>query len=223
MADFFAAGRTAQELRELMAAAPPARWAAIDTEDDQDAEGAPKMPKAQPNIQSAPSAPSASSAKQAPSSAPADTGWVCAANVQAEAVRWLWPSRIPLGMFSIIDGDPGLGKSLLTLDLAARLTTGRAMWRTSSPTWWLPNLSDIDALESTITRRRARLVLGLAGGAIVRRSPRSPKIPISGGWGSSVILGIFGSGQGTTCPRCGTPRSAESLCCFCDGNRLAEL
>src|SRR5215203_6161432 len=47
--------------------------------------------------------------------------------VQAETVEWLWERRIPLGKITVLDGDPGLGKSVLTTDLAARLTTGRAM------------------------------------------------------------------------------------------------
>jgi hypothetical protein len=40
-------------------------------------------------------------------------------------VEWLWPRRLALGKLAILDGDPGLGKSLLTLDLCARLSTGR--------------------------------------------------------------------------------------------------
>jgi hypothetical protein len=40
-------------------------------------------------------------------------------------VRWLWPGRLALGHLAIFDGDPGLGKSLVTLDVCARLTTGR--------------------------------------------------------------------------------------------------
>src|SRR5215217_4479209 len=47
--------------------------------------------------------------------------------VQAESVEWLWERRIPLSKITVLDGDPGLGKSVLTTDLAARLTTGRAM------------------------------------------------------------------------------------------------
>jgi DNA polymerase I-like protein with 3'-5' exonuclease and polymerase domains len=47
--------------------------------------------------------------------------------VQAETVEWLWERRIPLGKITVLDGDPGLGKSVLTTDLAARVTTGRAM------------------------------------------------------------------------------------------------
>src|SRR5262249_9726115 len=45
--------------------------------------------------------------------------------VQPESIEWLWPGRIALGKLSLIDGDPGQGKSLMTLDLAARVTVGR--------------------------------------------------------------------------------------------------
>jgi hypothetical protein len=47
--------------------------------------------------------------------------------VQPQRVDWLWPGRIPLGKLTILDGDPGLGKSVLTLDLAARVTRGYSM------------------------------------------------------------------------------------------------
>src|SRR5664279_1970797 len=52
---------------------------------------------------------------------------VCLADVRPRNVTWLWPGRIPFGKLTIIDGDPGLGKSTLSLEIAARLTTGRAM------------------------------------------------------------------------------------------------
>src|SRR5262249_5426860 len=47
--------------------------------------------------------------------------------VTSEAVRWLWPGWMPEGSLVILDGDPGLGKSTLTIDLTARITTGRVM------------------------------------------------------------------------------------------------
>src|SRR5918998_2608911 len=47
--------------------------------------------------------------------------------VQAETVEWLWERRIPLGKITVLDGDPDNGKSVLTTDLAARVTTGRTM------------------------------------------------------------------------------------------------
>lgn len=49
---------------------------------------------------------------------------VSLANVEPEDVEWLWPGRIPLGKLTVIAGDPGLGKSFTTLDMAARVTTG---------------------------------------------------------------------------------------------------
>lgn len=42
--------------------------------------------------------------------------------VAPESMHWLWPGRIPLGKLTLLAGDPGLGKSFLTLDLAARLS-----------------------------------------------------------------------------------------------------
>lgn len=48
-------------------------------------------------------------------------------DVKPEPVRWLWPGRIATGKLTLIAGDPGLGKSFLTLDIAARVSTG-ASW-----------------------------------------------------------------------------------------------
>jgi hypothetical protein len=47
-------------------------------------------------------------------------------DVKPEPVAWLWPGRIALGKLTLIAGDPGLGKSFLTLDMAARVSRGRA-------------------------------------------------------------------------------------------------
>jgi AAA domain len=45
--------------------------------------------------------------------------------ITKQKVQWLWPGRLTLGHLAILDGDPGLGKSLVTLDLCARISTGR--------------------------------------------------------------------------------------------------
>ena len=45
-------------------------------------------------------------------------------DVQEQKVDWLWPQRIPMGALTILDGDPGSGKSLLTLEIAARVSRG---------------------------------------------------------------------------------------------------
>ncbi len=43
------------------------------------------------------------------------------------AVEWLWAGRLPLGRLSLLAGDPGIGKSLVALDIAARVSSG-APW-----------------------------------------------------------------------------------------------
>jgi hypothetical protein len=48
------------------------------------------------------------------------------ADIQPEAVEWLWPGRIAIGKVTLIYGDPGLGKSFVTLDMAARVSCGAA-------------------------------------------------------------------------------------------------
>lgn len=58
---------------------------------------------------------------------------VCLADVEAERVEWLWHARIPLGKITVVDGDPGLGKSTMTLDLAARVTRGDRMPEDAHP------------------------------------------------------------------------------------------
>lgn len=44
--------------------------------------------------------------------------------VRPAPVRWLCAGRIPLGKLVVFAGEPGLGKSLLTIDLAARVSRG---------------------------------------------------------------------------------------------------
>jgi hypothetical protein len=46
------------------------------------------------------------------------------ADVAPEPVSWLWPGRIARGKLTLLVGDPGLGKSFLSIDLAARVTRG---------------------------------------------------------------------------------------------------
>lgn len=48
----------------------------------------------------------------------------CVADITPERVRWLWESFVPLGAVTILQGDPGLGKSSILADLAARVTRG---------------------------------------------------------------------------------------------------
>ena len=54
-----------------------------------------------------------------------DIETICASVVKPEKVRWLWEKRIPFGKLTIFDGDPDVGKSVVTIDIAARVSTGR--------------------------------------------------------------------------------------------------
>ena len=57
---------------------------------------------------------------------------VLLSDVEPERVAWLWPGRIPRGKLTVLDGDPGLGKSAVTLDLAARVRTRQGISWTAS-------------------------------------------------------------------------------------------
>ena len=77
-------------------------------------------------------------------------------DVKPEQVAWLWPGRIALGKLTLIAGDPGLGKSFLTLDMAARVSRGRA-WPDAPGVTTTPGgvvlLSAEDGIADTIVPR----------------------------------------------------------------------
>jgi putative DNA primase/helicase len=45
-------------------------------------------------------------------------------DVAVEPLDWLWPGRLLFGKYNLIVGDGGIGKSTLTIDIAARLSRG---------------------------------------------------------------------------------------------------
>lgn len=49
----------------------------------------------------------------------------CISDIPPQKLCWLWPGRVPLGKLTLFAGDPGLGKSFVTLDAVARVTRGR--------------------------------------------------------------------------------------------------
>ena len=61
-----------------------------------------------------------------------EDGMVILSEVVAEPVVWIWRHRIPEGEITIIDGDPGIGKSTLGVEIAATISTGRD-WCDGSP------------------------------------------------------------------------------------------
>ena len=75
----------------------------------------------------------AESASEAPAAEGSKTGAdsslrvVRMADIVAEVVRWLWHPYIALGKFTLLEGDPGLGKSWLTCAIAAAVSLGRGL------------------------------------------------------------------------------------------------
>ena len=56
----------------------------------------------------------------------------CMATVVPRDIAWLWDRRIALGCVTLLAGRPGEGKSFLTVELAAHVSTGRP-WPDGSP------------------------------------------------------------------------------------------
>jgi hypothetical protein len=56
-----------------------------------------------------------------------DFGIINMNDVETEEIRWLWEPYIPLGKITLVQGDPGRGKTTLLLAVAAALTTGVAL------------------------------------------------------------------------------------------------
>ena len=45
--------------------------------------------------------------------------------IEAQEIKWLWYPFIPYGKLTIVQGDPGDGKTTMILNLAAQLTKGK--------------------------------------------------------------------------------------------------
>src|SRR5947209_909244 len=85
-------------------------------------------------------------------------------DLRRRPVEWLWPGWIPLGNLTVLDGDPGVGKSTLLLDLAARLSRDGVMPDgAAGPVAPSILLSAEDGAEDTIRPR-----LEAAGGVMDR-------------------------------------------------------
>jgi hypothetical protein len=53
--------------------------------------------------------------------------------VTPEAVNWLWNDRIPIGKLTQLAGDPGVGKSFLSLKIASAISRGEALPGSKKP------------------------------------------------------------------------------------------
>jgi hypothetical protein len=96
-----------------------------------------------------------------------------------QSVSWLWESRLGIGKLSILDGDPGLGKSLLALDLCARLSTGRP-WPDGKPGPGPARslvLAGEDGPEDTVRPRLAALGADLDNVFVLRPGRDGTELP----------------------------------------------
>ena len=88
-------------------------------------------------------------------------GVICAADIIARRVEFLWEGRIPKGKPSILEGDPKLGKSTVALDLGARISSGAPMPGSSlaHPPGRVLIMTAEDGLDDTV---KPRLILAQA-------------------------------------------------------------
>jgi putative DNA primase/helicase len=77
---------------------------------------------------------------------------VTASELTPRRVDWLWEPRIPFGGLTVLAGPPGLGKSLLSVKLAADTTAGRL---TNGERRHVVMLSAEDSLEHVVVPRLA--------------------------------------------------------------------
>jgi len=109
---------------------------------------------------------------------------VLLSEVQPEHVKWMWSGRLAERKITVLDGDPGVGKSSITLDLAARITRGVA-WPDGSrnPGGGVVVLAAEDGVADTVRPRfdaaggdatRVRVITMLSNAEGVERMPTIP-------------------------------------------------
>jgi archaellum biogenesis ATPase FlaH len=104
-----------------------------------------------------------------------------ASEVAGERLDWLWPGWLAFGKLAVLEGDPGLGKSTLALDLAARLSRGAAMPGESSGNPRQPAAALIASAEDSASKdirprleaagadlSRVRIIDGVVQGDLLR-------------------------------------------------------
>jgi hypothetical protein len=106
-----------------------------------------------------------------------------ASDIGEEIIDWLWPGVLAFGSVAVLDGHPGVGKSTLAIDIAARLSRGEDM-----PGELGTRNAERDTEKDTTTpRRRARKVNGdqtvAADETSIERQQTDPPLPPPGGAG----------------------------------------
>ena len=104
----------------------------------------------------------------------------CLNKLAAEHVDWLWPGRIPLGGLTLLVGDPGVGKSLLVADIAARVSAALPWPDDPAAEKWdaatAPALAPVEQRTDEDVRRRwppirGHMAEGILPSGVVLASP----------------------------------------------------
>jgi RecA-family ATPase len=78
-------------------------------------------------------------------------------DLESCAVDWLWTVRVPLGMITMFAGDPKLGKSYVSLAMAAALSRGLPLPLSDRPDQ--PGSTILMSAEDDPTRTIARRLI----------------------------------------------------------------
>ncbi|MFH1925664.1 MAG: AAA family ATPase [Chloroflexota bacterium] len=84
-----------------------------------------------------------------------DISLVCIAEVDPETVSWLWLPYIPKGKLTLLEGDPGIGKSGVSLAIATAVSLGNGLpgAEATEPQSARASLEDTEARLQLITPR----------------------------------------------------------------------
>jgi hypothetical protein len=70
--------------------------------------------------------------------------------IEPRAIDWLWKPYIPRGMVTFVEGDPGTGKSLLTIAMATALSRGERIFNDPRPATGKPECTLFYANEDPL-------------------------------------------------------------------------
>jgi hypothetical protein len=103
---------------------------------------------------------------------------VLASAVVEKRVAWAWKNYIPLGSLSIIEGDPGDGKSTLTCDLLGRWSSGAPLPDGSNHAGpWSTMMVSVEDDASTTIKPRLRAAGADLDRVVIVLGGQSPELP----------------------------------------------